>query len=105
MSKTPHRLVVVGHGAAGLSAALTAAEAARRHDLPVEVTLVEKAPEESAGGNNLWSPSYIRLTGPDRLAPDFERAILAASDKRVHRLYFRPLGTNATGAVWMALAP
>ena len=102
MSKSPHRLVVVGHGAAGLSAALTAAEAARRHDLPVEVTLVEKAPEESAGGNTLWSPSYIRLAAPDRIAPDFERDMLEASNGRAERLYFGALANNATAAVgWL----
>jgi len=102
MSKSPHRLVVVGHGAAGLSAALTAAEAARRHDLPVEVTLVEKAPEESAGGNTLWSPSYIRLAAPDRIAPDFERDMLAASNGRAERLYFGALANNATATVgWL----
>jgi tricarballylate dehydrogenase len=53
MRKASHRLVVVGHGAAGLAAALAAVETARRHDFPVEVALVEKAPEESAGGNTL----------------------------------------------------
>jgi tricarballylate dehydrogenase len=103
MSKSPHRLVVVGHGAAGLAAALTAAEAARRHDLPVEVTLVEKAPEESAGGNTLWSPAYMRLAAPDRIAPDFEREMLAASNGRADRLYFGALANNATATVgWLA---
>jgi succinate dehydrogenase/fumarate reductase flavoprotein subunit len=63
MSKVPHRLVVVGHGAAGLAAAVAAAEAARSHDLAVEITLLEKAAQEAAGGNTLWSPSYMRLTG------------------------------------------
>src|SRR6266436_10268653 len=103
MSKSPHRLAVVGHGAAGLAAALTAAEVARRHDLPVEVTLVEKAPEESAGGNTLWSPSYIRLAAPDRVAPDFEEDMLRASNGRADRLYFRTLANNATATVgWLA---
>jgi succinate dehydrogenase/fumarate reductase flavoprotein subunit len=51
MSKAPHRLVVVGHGAAGLSAALTAVETVRRHHFLVDVALVEKAPGESAGGS------------------------------------------------------
>jgi tricarballylate dehydrogenase len=102
MSKASPRLVVVGHGAAGLSAALTAVEAARRRDLPVEVTLVEKAPEESAGGNTLWSPSYIRLAAPDRIAPDFEEDMLRASNGRADQLYFRTLANNATAAVgWL----
>jgi tricarballylate dehydrogenase len=103
MSKSPHRLVVVGHGAAGLAAALTAAETARRRDFPVEVTLVEKAPEESAGGNTLWSPSYMRLAAPDRIAPDFQRDMLEASNGRAHRLYFDALANNATATVgWLA---
>src|SRR5229473_5106254 len=102
MSKSPHRLVVVGHGAAGLAAALTAAEAARRHDLPVEVTLVEKAPEDSAGGNTLWSPSYMRLAAPDRIAPDFEDDMLQASNGCGDPLYFRTLAGNATAtAGWL----
>src|SRR5262245_26190890 len=102
MSKSPHRLVVVGHGAAGLSAALAAVEAARRHDFPVDVTLVEKAPEESAGGNTLWSPSYMRLAAPDRVGPDFERDMLEASDGRADRHYFRTLAGNATATVgWL----
>jgi tricarballylate dehydrogenase len=102
MSKAPHRLVVVGQGAAGLSAALTAVEAARRHDLPVEVTLVEKAPEDSAGGNTLWSPSYMRLAAPDRIAPDFEEDMLRASNDLADRLYFRTLANNAPATVgWL----
>ena len=88
MSKVPHRLVVVGHGAAGLTAAVAAAEAARSHDLVVEITLLEKAAQEAAGGNTLWSPSYMRLDASDRIAPDFEEVMLQASDGRGDRLYF-----------------
>jgi tricarballylate dehydrogenase len=101
-SKVPHRLVVIGYGAAGLSAALAAAEAARRRGLAVDVTLVEKATEESAGGNTLWSPSYMRLAAPDRIAPDFERDMLQASNGRGDPLYFRALANNATATVgWL----
>jgi len=60
MSQAPHRLVVIGHGAAGLAAALAAAEAMRRRGLRGDIALVEKASEEAAGGNTLWSPSYTK---------------------------------------------
>jgi tricarballylate dehydrogenase len=101
-SQAPHRLVVVGHGAAGLSAALAAAEAAPWHGLAVDVTLVEKAPEESAGGNTLWSPSYMRLDAPDRIAADFERDMLVASAGQGDQLYFRALANSATATVgWL----
>ena len=102
MSKVPHRLVVIGHGAAGLTAAVAAAEAARSHDLAVEITLLEKAPQEAAGGNTLWSPSYMRLDASDRIAPDFEDAMWEACDGRGDRLYFRTLAENATTTVaWL----
>jgi tricarballylate dehydrogenase len=81
MSKAPHRLVVVGHGAAGLSAALAAAEAARQRDLPVDVTLVEKASEESPGGNTLWSPSYMRLAAPDPYRARFRARYVAGIER------------------------
>ena len=102
MSKVPHRLVIIGHGAAGLTAAVAAAEAARSHDLAVEITLLEKAAQEVAGGNTLWSPSYMRLDASDRIAPDFEDAMWEACDGRGDRLYFRMLAENATATVaWL----
>src|ERR1700691_4046583 len=80
MSKAPFRLAVIGHRAAGLTAALAAAEAARLHDLAADITVVEKIPEASAGGNTLWSPSYMRLEAPDRIAADFEDEMLRATN-------------------------
>jgi len=101
--KASRQLLVVGQGAAGLAAALAAAETARRHGLPVEVTLVGKAPEESAGGNTLWSPSYMRLDAPDRIAPEFEDDMRRASNGRGDELYFHALANNATATVgWLA---
>src|SRR5450631_2577071 len=102
MGKMAHRLVIVGHGAAGLAAALAAAEAARVHDRAVEITLVEKAQQEAAGGNTLWSPPYMRLDARDRIAPDFEDAMMEACDGRGDRHYFRTLVSNATATVgWL----
>jgi tricarballylate dehydrogenase len=102
MSKVPHRLVVVGHGAAGLTAAVAAAEAARSYDRAVDITLVEKATQEAAGGNTLWSPSYIRLDASDRIALDFEDAMMEATGGRGDRRYFRTLAEHATATVaWL----
>jgi len=41
---------------------------ARSRGLPIEITLLEKAPEHEAGGNTRWSPSYIRMDATDRLS-------------------------------------
>jgi len=93
---------VVGHGAAGLAAALAAAEEARSRDLAIEVTLLEKSREEEAGGNTGWSPSYMRLAAPDRLAPGFEDDMQQASGGLADRSYFRTLAENATATIgWL----
>jgi tricarballylate dehydrogenase len=63
MTRNPPKLVVIGHGAAGLAAALSAAEQARSCGLPIDITLLEKSREAEAGGNTRWSPSYIRFAG------------------------------------------
>jgi tricarballylate dehydrogenase len=102
MTLTPRKLVVVGHGAAGLAAALAASEAAGSAGLSIEVTLLEKSCEEEAGGNTRWSPSYIRLAAPDRLAPGFEDDMQQASGGRADRRYFRTLAANATATIgWL----
>ena len=49
MSGAGRDLVVVGQGAAGLSAALSAAEEARRISAAVRITLIDKAAEDEAG--------------------------------------------------------
>ena len=100
--KRAHRLVVVGHGAAGLAAAVAAAEAAHRDGVAVEITLVEKAAADAAGGNTLWSPSYMRLDATDRVAPDFVDAMLEATAGRGERDYFGALAANAVATVaWL----
>jgi tricarballylate dehydrogenase len=96
------KLVVVGHGAAGLAAALSAAEQARERGLPVEITLLEKAREDEAGGNTRWSPSYMRLAAPDRIAPGFEDDMREASGGLADRDYYRTLAENAVQTIgWL----
>src|SRR5262249_37409061 len=52
--------------------------------------------------NTLWSPSYMRLDAPDRIAPDFEHDMRQASNGRADQLYFRTIAENATAAVgWL----
>lgn len=64
-------LIVVGSGIAGLSAALTAAEAGAR------VTLVERAAEGEHGGNTRYTEAYLRMKSMDEIADDFIDHFLA----------------------------
>src|SRR6266852_3249771 len=102
MTRNLQKLIVVGHGAAGLAAALAAAEQAYSCGLHVDITLLEKSSEAEAGGNTRWSPSYMRLGAPDRLAPGFEDDMLEASGGLADRNYFRILAENAVQTIgWL----
>ncbi|HEY5350417.1 MAG TPA: FAD-dependent oxidoreductase, partial [Candidatus Lustribacter sp.] len=94
MNERAYDVVVVGHGAAGLAAALTAAEAAGT--ATVRVLVIERAPQAARGGNTRWSPSYMRLEAPDRLASRFEEDMLETSGGRSDPAYIRRLAGDAT---------
>jgi tricarballylate dehydrogenase len=101
MSKTVKNLIVVGQGAAGLAAALAAAQAARGSDL--RVTLVDKAAEDEAGGNTRWSPSYMRMASVDKVEPSFVHDMLAATQYQGDETYFARLAREAPATCkWIA---
>jgi tricarballylate dehydrogenase len=103
MSSETKHLVVIGQGAAGLAAALTAAEAARRNGWPIAVMLVDKATEDEAGGNTRWSPSNMRMASPDRVEPSFVHDMLAATKFQGDESYFARLAQDAPATVkWLA---
>jgi tricarballylate dehydrogenase len=102
MRQDLQKLVVVGHGAAGLAAALSAAEQARSRGLQIEITLLEKSQEDEAGGNTSWSPSNMRLAAPDRLGSGFADDMLETSGGLADRSYFRTLADNAVRTIgWL----
>jgi len=88
-------IVIVGSGAAGLAAALGAAEHARDAGRTVSIALLERAGEAERGGNTRYSPSYMRLEAPDRLAAGFEEDMLAISGGRSDRLIISRLAREA----------
>jgi tricarballylate dehydrogenase len=103
MSANTRHLVVVGQGAAGLAAALSAAEEARRCGASVGITLIDKAFEEEAGGNTRWSPSYMRMAAPDRVEPNFVQSMIAATRFQGDETYFTRLAEDAPATIaWIA---
>jgi tricarballylate dehydrogenase len=58
-------ILVVGSGIAGLSAALSAAEAG------AQVTIIERAAEGEHGGNTRYTEAYLRMKSMDEVADDF----------------------------------
>jgi len=101
MSGATRSIIVVGQGAAGLSAALSAAEAGRGS--PIRITLVDKASADEAGGNTRWSPSYMRMAAPDRVETSFVHDMLAATQFEGEETYFARLAADAPRTVaWIA---
>ena len=96
------KIVVVGSGAAGLCAALSALEAAREQNIDAQVTVIERAPEASCGGNSRWSPSNIRMLAPEAMDPAFVDEVFAQSSGRADRAYFERLAAEAPAtAGWL----
>lgn len=92
-------LIVIGQGAAGLAAALTAAKQARGN---VAITLVDKATEADAGGNTRWSPSNMRMASPERVEPGFVHDMLTATQFQGDERYFARLAADAPAtAQWL----
>jgi tricarballylate dehydrogenase len=96
-------VIVVGQGAAGLAAALAAAEAAKARNVAAQVTLIDKAPPEQAGGNTRWTPSYMRMASIDRVEPSFVHDVLAATGFKGNETYFATLAREAPATMqWIA---
>ena len=64
-------LVVIGCGAAGLSAAVSHAAAARARGRTARVAVLERASEQGRGGATRWTSSWFRITEDRRLDPNF----------------------------------
>ena len=62
-------VVVAGCGSAGLSAAVSAAEAGAR------VAVVERAPREERGGQSRYTEAYLRMKSESEVTDDFESHI------------------------------
>lgn len=95
MLERAYEIVVVGHGAAGLAAALAAAEASPG----ARIVVLEGAPEAECGGGTRWSPSNMRLRSTTELAPGFEADMQAATGGRGDRAYFSALAAEASSTI------
>ncbi|KAI6780451.1 uncharacterized protein J7T54_002847 [Emericellopsis cladophorae] len=91
-------LVVVGHGIAGLAAAVSAAEFSPSS----QIAVLEHAPEHASGGNSRWSPANMRMPSVNEVLPGFVDDMVAASGSGGDRAYFERLASQAPEALqWL----
>ncbi|RSN54706.1 succinate dehydrogenase/fumarate reductase flavoprotein subunit [Streptomyces sp. WAC 04229] len=67
----PYDLIVIGFGAAGLSAALSFAEATEGREAPARIAVLERADKEERGGATRWTGAFLRITQDRRLDTDW----------------------------------
>jgi tricarballylate dehydrogenase len=77
--RTRYDVIVVGCGAAGLSAALSYAESAARKGRHVNLALLESAPEKERGGATRWTTAGFRANRTAGLDPGWLGLIMEAS--------------------------
>ncbi len=98
MAAAPYDLAIVGHGAAGLAAALAAAEARPS----ARIAVLERTAQSASGGGTRWSPSNMRMKSGAEVAPDFHDHVAAATGGRADLAYFQRLAQEAPAAVqWL----
>lgn len=90
MSDT-YDLVVIGCGAAGLSAAVAYAEARPA----ARIAVLERAPREGRGGATRWTSSWFRITEDRELDPAFVETMERVSGGRADLDYCRTLEAEA----------
>ncbi len=88
-------IVVIGCGVAGTSAALSAAEEAKKEGKNLKIAILERADYDHRGGNSRWTASYMRMKNLDEVADNFVEDMMAFSDNYSDREYIETLAANA----------
>jgi len=94
--KFAYDLVVLGCGAAGLSAACSYAAAANAQGRKARIAVVERASRENRGGATRWTSSWFRITEDRKLDPAFVDKMNALSGGLADLEYCRTLEREVT---------
>jgi tricarballylate dehydrogenase len=95
----PYDLVVIGCGAAGLSAAVSYAETATAQGRSSRVAVLERADKEGRGGATRWTSSWFRITADRRLDPAFIGQMKSVSKGLADLDYCRTLEREVTATL------
>ena len=95
MTAETYDLIVIGMGAAGLSAAVSYSETAASAGRAARVAVIERAPKEQRGGATRYTSSWFRVTEDRQLDPKFIETMQAVSGGLADLDYCRTLAREA----------
>jgi tricarballylate dehydrogenase len=90
----PWDLVVVGHGAAGLSAALSYLETVPAGS--ARVAVLDRAAESERGGSSAWTTAMLRLDENAQVLEDWGQLVRETAGDDVNEAYIEAFYENAT---------
>ena len=71
MTHQDYDLIIIGHGAAGLAAAVSFETEARTRGKSARIAVLERADKENRGGATRWTSSWFKITEDRQLDPAF----------------------------------
>jgi tricarballylate dehydrogenase len=99
MAEQHYDIVIIGCGAAGLSAAVAYLDTARARGAAARIAVLERADREGRGGATRWTGSWFRITAERRLDPNFVAQMEQASGGLADLDYCRVLEREVSGSI------
>lgn len=92
-------IVVIGVGAAGTAAALSATQTAKAFGRNLSIGILERTDESDWGGNSRWTTANFRMLDENHLYPTFEEDIISDSKGRANKEYVHRLALEALDTI------
>jgi tricarballylate dehydrogenase len=99
MTAKTYDLVVIGMGAAGLSAAVSYAEIAATRGRAARIAVLERSPENERGGATRYTSSWFRVTEDRQLDPKFVETMESVSGGLADLDYCRTLAREVPNSL------
>ncbi|WP_338603034.1 FAD-binding protein [Sulfolobus tengchongensis] len=95
-------IVIIGTGAAGMSAAVTAMEYARLNNKKVSILMLEKMGEDMWGGNSRYTTANMRFIDEEHFDPNIEETFKKFSKGKANMDHVKVIANNAVDTIkWL----